>query len=206
MPCQSSLCPSASRRSLSRIALFGLTSALTGSLTPAFALAEEDTVYLGEITISANYWQELARKSPVTATVLGTGGLAQSVSPDLDAVAGHSANTVFQRANSQERLVVRGMSAFDNALSDPVGYLVNGVALPMGTIQLPHFFAASSVTLLKGPQGTTFGRNSEAGLLIFDTIPPGSRNGGEINLGLSMPDAGDRPLAAMAQSCGPGDW
>ena len=77
MPCQSSLCPSASRRSLSRIALFGLTSALTGSLTPAFALAEEDTVYLGEITISANYWQELARKSAVTATVLGTGGLAQ---------------------------------------------------------------------------------------------------------------------------------
>lgn len=196
MPCQSSLCPSASRRSLSRIALFGLTSALTGSLTPAFALAEEDTVYLGEITISANYWQELARKSPVTATVLGTGGLAQSVSPDLDAVAGHSANTVFQRANSQERLVVRGMSAFDNALSDPVGYLVNGVALPMGTIQLPHFFAASSVTLLKGPQGTTFGRNSEAGLLIFDTIPPGSRNGGEINLGLSMPDAGGSPLGS----------
>jgi iron complex outermembrane receptor protein len=86
------------------------------------------------------------------------------------------------------------MSAFDNALSDPVGYLVNGVPLPMGTIQLPHFFGAESVTLLKGPQGTTFGRNSEAGLVRFDTIAPGSREGGEVNLGLSGPDAGASPL------------
>src|SRR5690606_8607832 len=109
-------------------------------------------------------------------------------------MAARSANTVFQRANSQERLVVRGMSAFDNALSDPVGYLVNGVPLPMGTIQLPHFFGAESVTLLKGPQGTTFGRNSETGLVRFDTIAPGSREGGEVNLGLSGSDAGASPL------------
>jgi iron complex outermembrane receptor protein len=120
--------------------------------------------------------------------------LSRPVSPDLDAMAARSANTVFQRANSQERLVVRGMSAFDNALSDPVGYLVNGVPLPMGTIQLPHFFGAESVTLLKGPQGTTFGRNSEAGLVRFDTIAPGSREGGEVNLGLSGSDAGASPL------------
>jgi iron complex outermembrane receptor protein len=64
----------------------------------------------------------------------------------------------------------------------------------MGTIQLPHFFGAESVTLLKGPQGTTFGRNSEAGLVRFDTIAPGSREGGEVNLGLSGSDAGASPL------------
>ncbi|MCE8419938.1 TonB-dependent receptor [Rhodovulum sulfidophilum] len=185
---------SSSRPVPGRIALFALSTALTGSLIPGPAQAGEDMTYLGEITIFANYWEELARKSAVTATVLGGGDLARPVSPDLDAVAGRSANTVFQRANSQERLVVRGMSAFDNALSDPVGYMVNGVALPMGTIQLPHFFGADSVTLLKGPQGTTFGRNSEAGLLAFDTIRPGSREGGEINLGISGSDAGASPL------------
>lgn len=199
MPCHSSSRPSSPsqsspNRALSRIAFFAFTTALAGSLAPGLALAEEDTVYLGEITIFANYWEELARKSAVTATVLTEGDLAQPFSPDLDAIAGRSANTVFQRANSQERLVVRGMSAFDNALSDPVGYLVNGVALPMGTIQLPHFFGAENVTLLKGPQGTTFGRNSEAGLLAFDTIRPGSREGGEINLGISGSDAGASPL------------
>ncbi|MBN8190297.1 TonB-dependent receptor [Salipiger thiooxidans] len=185
---------SSSRPAPSRIALFALSTALTGSLIPGPARAAEDTIYLGEITVFANYWEELARKSAATATVLGEGDLAQPVSPDLDAMAGRSANTVFQRANSQERLVVRGMSAFDNALSDPVGYLVNGVALPMGTIQLPHFFGADNVTLLKGPQGTTFGRNSEAGLLAVDTIRPGSREGGEITLGVSGSDAGASPL------------
>ena len=183
-----------SRTSKRRIALFCLTTALSGILLPATAFAEEDTVFLGQITIFANYWEELARKAAATATVLSEESLSHPASPDLDAVAARSGNTVFQRANSQERLVVRGMSAFDNALSDPVGYLVNGVPLPLGAIQLPHFFGAESVTLLKGPQGTTFGRNSEAGLLSFDTIAPGSREGGEIRLGLSGSDAGASPL------------
>lgn len=179
---------------LSRVAIFSLTTALAITLLPFQASAEEEPIQLGEITIFATYWEELVRKATATATVLPAEVLAQPASPDLDAVAARSANTVFQRANSQKRLVVRGMSAFDNALSDPVGYLVNGVPLPMGTIQLPHFFGAESVTLLKGPQGTTFGRNSEAGLLRFDTIAPGSREGGEVNIGLSGSDAGASPL------------
>jgi iron complex outermembrane receptor protein len=177
-----------------RITLFWLTTALASSLSPAYAFAEEKTIDLREITLFANYWVELARKAAASATILRDEDLSRPVSPDLDAMAQRSANTVFQRANSQERLVVRGMSAFDNALSDPVGYLINGVALPMGTIQLPHFFGADSVTLLKGPQGTTFGRNSEAGLLTLDTIRPGSREGGEINLGLLGSDTGASAL------------
>ncbi len=176
------------------VTFLALTASLAGGLLPPTARAEEDTVHLREITIFASYWEELARKAAATATVMSEDDLSRPVSPDLDAMAARSANTVFQRANSQERLVVRGMSAFDNALSDPVGYLVNGVPLPMGTIQLPHFFGAESVTLLKGPQGTTFGRNSEAGLVRFDTIAPGSREGGEVNLGLSGSDAGASPL------------
>lgn len=176
------------------VTFLALTTSLAGGLLPPTARAEEDTVHLREITIFASYWEELARKAAATATVMSEDDLSRPVSPDLDAMAARSANTVFQRANSQERLVVRGMSAFDNALSDPVGYLVNGVPLPMGTIQLPHFFGAESVTLLKGPQGTTFGRNSEAGLVRFDTIAPGSREGGEVNLGLSGSDAGASPL------------
>jgi iron complex outermembrane receptor protein len=176
------------------VTFLALTTSLAGGLLPPTARAGEDTVHLREITIFASYWEELARKAAATATVMSEDDLSRPVSPDLDAMAARSANTVFQRANSQERLVVRGMSAFDNALSDPVGYLVNGVPLPMGTIQLPHFFGAESVTLLKGPQGTTFGRNSEAGLVRFDTIAPGSREGGEVNLGLSGSDAGASPL------------
>lgn len=183
-----------SRLFLSSSALLSLSTLLAGGLVANTVLAEEDTVYLDEITVFANYWRELARKAAATATVLGHDELKQPVSSDLDAMATRSANTVFQRANSQERLVVRGMSSFDNALADPVGYLVNGVALPMGTIQLPHFFGAENVTLLKGPQGTTFGRNSEAGLVTFETIKPGSSEGGEINLGFSGSDAGASPI------------
>ncbi|WP_151718394.1 TonB-dependent receptor [Gemmobacter serpentinus] len=181
-----------------RAAIFGVTMTLATGLFPLQSRAQDDAVLLDEVTLYASFWEEVARKAAVSATVLDAGVLADAVSPDAAIVAARSANTVFQRANSQARLVVRGMSAFDNALSDPVGYLVNGVPLPMGTIQLPHFFGAENVTLLKGPQGTTLGRNSEAGLLSYDTITPGSREGGEINLGLSGSDAGAQPLGGNA--------
>jgi iron complex outermembrane receptor protein len=186
-----------SRTPKTRATLLVMTTALTTTgLIPERAIADDDIIYLGEITIFSNFWEELARKAAATATVLDEEDMSQSISPDLDAVTEKSANTIFQRANSQERLVVRGMSAFDNALSDPVGYSVNGVPLPMGTMQLPHFFGVENVTLLKGPQGTIFGRNSEAGLLTFETIAPGSREGWEINVGLSGSDAGASPLGA----------
>lgn len=178
-------------------ALLGLTSAIVGGLLPVTVCAQENTTVLEPITVFANSWEELARKAAATATVLNEEALSRPLSPDLDAVAGRSANTVFQRANSQERLVVRGMSAFDNALADPVGFMVNGVPLPLGAIQLPHFFGAENVTLLKGPQGTIFGRNSEAGLLSFDTVSPGSREGGEVNVGVQGSDAGARPVGGI---------
>ena len=182
------------RARLRPIAVFTLTTALASCLLPASPQAEEAATDLKAIKIFANFWEEMASKSATTATVLTDRDLDQPVTPDLDAVVARSANTVFQRANAQERLVVRGISAFDNALSDPVGYLVNGVPLPMGTIQLPHFFAAETVTLLKGPQGTAFGRNSEAGLLSFETIRPGTREGVTVRLGAEGSDAGAAPV------------
>lgn len=183
------------RKTARRAALLSLTTALSCSVLPVAALAEETPLQLSPITVFSNFWEELARKAAATVTVLNREDLSRPVSPDLDSVAARSANTVFQRANSQERLVVRGMSAFDNALADPVGYMVNGVPLPLGTIQLPHFFGAQNVTLLKGPQGTTFGRNSEAGLLSFNTIAPGSDAGSEVNIGIHGSDKGAKPVA-----------
>lgn len=136
-----------SRTPKTRATLLVMTTALTTTgLIPERAIADDDIIYLGEITIFSNFWEELARKAAATATVLDEEDMSQSISPDLDAVTEKSANTIFQRANSQERLVVRGMSAFDNALSDPVGYSVNGVPLPMGTMQLPHFFLVSRMS------------------------------------------------------------
>ncbi|ADE87316.1 TonB-dependent receptor [Rhodobacter capsulatus] len=167
-------------------------AALALGATPVGLCAQEAT-NLGTIEISPSHWSETALRSASDATVIDGADLAERNAPDLEAVTARAGNVLFQRANSGERLVVRGLSAFDNALSDPVGYQVNGVALPLGTLQLPHFFAAEQVTLLKGPQGTAFGRNSEAGLLIYDTLRPGDFTGVKLGFGVSGSDAGAQP-------------
>ncbi|MBJ2152816.1 TonB-dependent receptor plug domain-containing protein, partial [Paracoccus sp. IB05] len=166
-------------------------------MLPTAAIAEEP-VHLGTIVISPSHWSETALQSATDATVIFGADLDQPQAPDLDLLAARAGNVMFQRANSGERLVVRGISAFDNALSDPVGYLVNGVSLPLGTMQLPHFFATDQVVLLKGPQGTAFGRNTEAGLVIYDTLRAGDFIGWKLGLGVSGSDRGAKPLGYSA--------
>ncbi|WP_460275751.1 TonB-dependent receptor [Celeribacter sp. ULVN23_4] len=174
------------------IALF---SAL--NTAPAFA-ADDSVMLLDPIIVSPNYWDEPADQAATSVTVLDQDGLDAAKSPDLGAIASESSNVLFQSANSAERLVLRGMSAFDNALTDPIGYQVNGVSLPLGTMQVPHFFAAEQVTLLKGPQGTTAGRTAEAGLLSFDTIAPGALGGWRASVGIEGADAGADALGGTA--------
>ncbi|EPX84095.1 TonB-dependent receptor [Salipiger mucosus] len=176
------------------------STCLLMAILPAFcafpALAQETPYELPPIFVSVHHWDELASQAATSATVLTPQDRDGTPKRDLQAITDRSANVVFQRANSGERLVVRGISAFDNALADPVGYRVNGVSLPLGTLQLPHFFAADQVTLLKGPQGTTIGRNSEAGLLSYDTLAPGSLDGWQAEIGVNGSDAGASPLGA----------
>lgn len=173
-----------------------ISIAISLHTTPVFA---QDAIFeLDPIIVWSNFWEERARDTAASVSAVDGEDLSGQPAAELDTVANKTSNVLFQRANSNDRLIVRGLSAFDNALTDPVGYQVNGVSLPLGTIQLPQFFAADQVALLKGPQGTTAGRNASAGLLTFDTIAPGGLGGWRASFGLTGSDAGAESNGAHA--------
>ncbi|MBN9668906.1 TonB-dependent receptor [Roseibium aggregatum] len=174
---------------LGSAALLPLLAAL-----PNVARADETETVLEVIVISPNLWKEQSQKATASATTLTSDDLPAGPSSDQTEIARHSANVVFQKSNADERLVVRGVTAFDNALADPVGYSVNGVSLPLGSIQMPALFAIDQVTLLKGPQGTLYGRNSEAGLVSVETIAPGSLGGWRAGIGTSASAGAATPI------------
>lgn len=164
------------------------------ALTPAIALAqqlseESETVALEPIVIAPRLWQEAATGVPGTAHVKMRDGLGASVhrpqGANLGDVTADSPGITFQHSNADERLVIRGISAYPNSLTDPVGVQVNGVALPLGTVQAPTLFALDRATVLPGPQGAHYGRNSEAGLVAIELIRPGDLRGGKVSVGLS---------------------
>lgn len=158
----------------------------------------DQTVCLDPVIISISHWDEEQEKSAASVSVLFPDLDRAGPSTDQAAIASATSNVVFQRSNSDERLVIRGLSAFSNSLADPVGYRVNGVSLPLGSMQMPHLFAVDQVTVLKGPQGTLEGRNSEAGLVDVRSVQPGALGGWQSSLGFSSAVGGNGGMAGDA--------
>ncbi len=103
------------------------------------------------------------------------------------------------------RFYVRGLgnTDFDLNASQPVGLVFDDVVQENPILKGYPIFDIEGVELLRGPQGTLFGRNSPAGVMKFDSVKPGKRfeGYGVVGLarwkGLNMEAAVNVPL---------GDW
>jgi len=72
------------------------------------------------------------------------------------------------------RFYIRGLgnSDFDLAASQPVSIVVDEVVLENVVLKSSPLFDLERVEVLRGPQGTLFGRNTPAGIVKFDTKKP----------------------------------
>ena len=72
------------------------------------------------------------------------------------------------------RFYIRGLgnSDFDLAASQPVSIIVDEVVLENVILKSFPMFDLERVEVLRGPQGTLFGRNTPAGIVKFDTQKP----------------------------------
>ena len=83
------------------------------------------------------------------------------------------------------RFYVRGLgnTDFDMNASQPVGLVYDDVVQESIALKGFPVFDVEQVELLRGPQGTLFGRNSPAGVMKFDSVKPGKRFEGYANIG-----------------------
>lgn len=72
------------------------------------------------------------------------------------------------------RLYIRGLGNpdFDLNSSQPVSTIVDGVVLENPTLKGFPVFDMDRIEVLRGPQGTLFGRNTPAGIVKFETRKP----------------------------------
>lgn len=76
--------------------------------------------------------------------------------------------------------LVRGVGTFSysNAVEASVGTVVDGVVLGRQGMAFMNLFDVARVEVLKGPQGTLFGKNASAGLINITTATPSFTFGG----------------------------
>lgn len=83
------------------------------------------------------------------------------------------------------RFYIRGLgnTDFDLNASQPVGLIYDDVVQENPILKGFPVFDVDQIEVLRGPQGTLFGRNSPAGVIKFDSAKPSNALEGYVNLG-----------------------
>jgi len=147
--------------------------------------ATDKTGGLTEILVTAQRREESAQKVPISMTVLGTEAMAtmQTIN-DLGA---KIPNVQIDEAQGVPRLSVRGIAQSDfnpNATTSNMVYL-DDVPLNAALAQSALTWDLERAEVLRGPQGTLFGRNATGGAIRFiSAMPTKSWKGyAEVSLG-----------------------
>lgn len=135
---------------------------------------KEDVITV-EGTVNARFVPEANRKIPFTVNHQDNLSLEQSQIKDgqslLWQTPGLALNTDGQ--NPESSLKIRGVGSVNQVSNDDTSVvtMLNGVPVPQGNIT-NRLLDIEQVDILKGPQGTLFGRNSEAGAINITSNKP----------------------------------
>lgn len=156
--------------------LVGALSALP-ALGQTVAAAPEDTSALREIVVTAQRRADSIQSIPVAVSALDQRALDAATVEDLRDFGGRVPSLVVDNVAagpSAAAISIRGISFEDIEKSfDPaVGVVVDGVFIGTNTGQLLDSFDMERLEVLRGPQGTLFGRNTIGGVISVTRTKP----------------------------------
>ncbi|NKI18541.1 TonB-dependent receptor [Spongiibacter sp. KMU-166] len=147
-------------------------------LLPSLALAANNLA-LEEVLVTAQKREQSAMTVPVTVDTFTTQDLENTGALTMSDIQAYIpglkvGNSVQDDSNvTQSSFVIRGIKSSNISTGgDPsVATFLDGVYLPRAAITVP-FSDIERVEVLKGPQGTLFGRNAAAGVVNFISNAP----------------------------------
>jgi iron complex outermembrane recepter protein len=135
----------------------------------------EDASPLPEVKVSARKQDDKEVLLPVATTILDRAQLPSSVVDSAGEIARQSPGTNFVDLSrfGDGYLTMRGVATLGGAqspLDSTVGFSTNGVPTSISALNAP-LLDVEQVEVLRGPQGTTFGRNALGGSINVVTRP-----------------------------------
>ena len=201
--------------SLRRVRFLTLTSfaALAVASSPVFAQsAPEKDQGLGDIVVTATRNSESLSKvaasiTAVTSKDLGAGGIK-----DVASLASAIPNLSVGDQFGVNRIFIRGigLTSIDLGADGGVAFLQDSAQISRPAAQLSGFYDLERVEVLRGPQGTLYGRGATAGAINLITKRPtnkldgyarltyGNYNAVSIEGGVGGPIAGENVMARIS--------
>src|SRR6185437_14244551 len=170
------------------------TAIAAGMAVPAFAQTPApagDTAQGGgleEIVVTAERREEKLRDVPIAVTSFNAATLENRAITDIRGIQGFAPNVALVQSpgyQTETDLVIRGGVTINPApYWDPtVGLYVDGVFVPKAIGNVTDMSNIDHIEILRGPQGTLYGRNSLGGAVNVVTKKPTGQFDGFISAG-----------------------
>jgi len=155
----------------------GILSAMTAPAVADASAASQDAVgpALEEIVVTARRYDESLQDVPLSISVVTATNMDDLGMQVVKDVIEFTPATSYARFNkTQPEYSIRGVSspAEGSSHDSSVQTVIDGVVISKDFMKNPVFFDVERIEVMRGPQGTSFGRNASTGLIHIVTKRP----------------------------------
>ncbi len=160
------------------VGTFAIACSIATSATSAFAQDNRGGDQSGgeenEIIVTALRSESALSQTPVAVAAIRGEELRSRGIVDPIALGNELPSTQINANNGGLQISIRGVSSADNSeVGDPsASFNLNGIYIARPYDQLVGFYDIERIEALRGPQGTLYGRNSNAGAINVITVRP----------------------------------
>ena len=153
----------------------------------------DSAAQVGEVVVTAERRSESVEKVPASITALDRAALDARGISNVDALQFGVPSLTFDRDLGETQIFIRGVG---RTVGDPgVAVNIDGVYQPRDTPMVADQPDLDRVEVLRGPQGTLYGRNANGGAINFITASPTDAFGGYVDASYAQYD--ERRLEAV---------
>jgi len=146
--------------------------------------AQAEDLMLEEIVVTAQKREQTLAEVPAAVSAISGEQVSDYLggAQDIRALAARVPGLNIETSNgrTQPRFYLRGLGNidFDVNANQPVAMIFDEISLENNTIRSLPLFDIERIEVLKGPQGSLFGRNTNAGVIKIDSVKPSAERNG----------------------------
>jgi iron complex outermembrane receptor protein len=155
------------------------------TVVPEVSIDKSNKVALETIVVTARKVAENIQEVPVAVTTMKSNDIrANNLASSRDVMSFTPGAEYTATTPETSGLSIRGISSGSGGTSSDTGVLVveDGEVISRSFMQNNKTFDIERIEVLRGPQGTTYGRNATAGVIHFISSRPSDYNEGKVTV------------------------
>lgn len=150
---------------------------------PAHAESERGTVQLDSVVVTANKESKDLQEMEASLDVFSDVNIKDSGVNNFAELTNYMPNVLSKVSYGINRIIFRGIEPPNGSMYAPSGFFVDDVPYIIPELRNQDLLDVERIEVLKGPQGTLYGSNTESGVVNIVSRKPGNAFGGDLSFG-----------------------